>query len=72
MDFCVKTVKYLEKTSAKTYDTMQYLRDRYGQETSLSMCAEQISFQSFNLVYPEGIFNYRDFVIPRDGDDSRK
>ena len=49
--FLCEDCEVFGKTSARTYDTMQYLRDRYGQDRrlSLSMSVVPISFQSFQL-----------------------
>ena len=49
MDFCERTAG-IWKTSARTYDTMQYLRDRYGQETVSSCVCGTDAFRAFNLV----------------------
>ena len=51
------------KTSAKTYDTMQYLRAQYGQDTQLVYVCGTDKLSELSIWYKaEGILNYRDFL----------
>ena len=62
------------KTSAKTYDTMQYLRTQYGQDTQLVYVCGTDKLSELSIWYKaEGIFELSRFlVIPRDGDEPEK
>ena len=62
------------KTSAKTYDTMQYLRTQYGQDTQLVYVCGTDKLSELSIWYKaEGIFGLSRFlVIPRDGDEPEK
>ena len=62
------------KTSAKTYDTMQYLRAQYGQDTQLVYVCGTDKLSELSIWYKaEGIFELSRFlVIPRDGDEPEK
>ena len=62
------------KTSAKTYDTMQYLRVQYGQDTQLVYVCGTDKLSELSIWYKaEGIFELSRFlVIPRDGDEPEK
>ena len=49
--FLCEDCEVFGKTSARTYDTMQYLRDRYGQETELVyVCGTDKLSELSNLV----------------------
>ncbi len=72
--FLCEDCEVLGKTSARTYDTMQYLRDRYGQETQLVYVCGTDKLSELSTWYnPEGIFTLsKILVIPRDGDEPEK
>ena len=48
--FLCEDCEVFGKTSARTYDTMQYLRDRYGQETELVYVCGTDKLSELNLV----------------------
>lgn len=62
------------KTSAKTYDTMQYLRNSYGGDTQLIYVCGTDKLSELSIWYrAEGIFELaKILVIPRDGDEPEK
>lgn len=62
------------KTTARTYDTMQYLRDCYGQDTEFVYVCGTDKLSELSTWYkPEGIFTLsKILVIPRDGDQPEK
>lgn len=62
------------KTSARTYDTMQYLRACYGEDTKLVyVCGTDKLFELSTWHRAEGIFELaKILVIPRDGDEPEK
>ena len=72
--FLCEDCEVFGKTSARTYDTMQYLRDRYGQETGLVYVCGTDKLSELSTWYkPEGIFTFsKILVIPRDGDEPEK
>lgn len=72
--FCCEDCEVHGKTSAKTYDTMQYLRQRYGQDTKLVYVCGTDKLSELSIWYrAEGIFELaKILVIPRDGDEPEK
>lgn len=72
--FLCEDCEVFGKTSARTYDTMQYLRDRYGQETELVYVCGTDKLSELSTWYnSEGIFTLsKILVIPRDGDEPEK
>lgn len=71
--FC-EDCEVTQKTSAKTYDTMQYLKQKHGPDTQLVYVCGTDKLSELSIWYrAEGIFELaRILVIPRDGDDPEK